>query len=126
MDQWFSDKTRRVSKLLYLVPSMLIQESFNMAVLEEVIKEYRDDIPNPDIIEMEIKNWRSAFLELPTEQVLTTIASAVKMIDAIHFPNVFVLLKLVATLPITSCECERSFSNLRRLKTWLRTTMDKD
>ena len=97
-----------------------------MAVLQDEFEEYRDDIPNPDIIEMEIKNWRSAFLELPTEQVPTTIASAVKMIDAIHFPNVFVMLKLVATLPIKPCECERSFSNLRSLKTWLRTTMDTD
>ena len=126
MDQRFSDNTRRTSKLLYLVPSMLIQETFDMSVLEDVIEEYRDDIPNPDILEMEIKNWRSVFLLLPTEQVPTTIASAVKSINAINFPNVFVLLKLVATLPITSCECERSFSNLRRLKTWLRTTMDTD
>ena len=56
---------------------MRIQASFNIAVLEDVIEEYRDDIPNPDIIEMEIKNWHSAFLELPTEQVPATIASAV-------------------------------------------------
>ena len=82
---------------------MLIQENFNMSLLEDVIEEYRDDIPNPDIIKMEIKNWRSVFLALPTEQVPTTIASAVQMIDAIHFPNVFVMMKLVATLPITSC-----------------------
>ena len=86
MDQRFSDNTRRTSKLLYLVPSMLIQETFDMSVLEDVIEEYKDDIPNPDILEMEIKNWRSVFLLLPTEQVPTTIASAVKSINAINFP----------------------------------------
>lgn len=33
------------------------------------------------------------------------------------------VLKLFFTIPITSCTSERSFSNLRRLKTYLRTTM---
>ncbi len=36
------------------------------------------------------------------------------------FPQVLVLLLVC---PVSSCECERSFSALRRLKTWLRTTM---
>ena len=39
------------------------------------------------------------------------------------FPQVLVLLKLLLVCTVSSCECERSFSALRRLKTWLRTTM---
>ena len=39
------------------------------------------------------------------------------------FPQVLVLLKLLLVCPVSSCECERSFSTLRRLKTWLRATM---
>ena len=39
------------------------------------------------------------------------------------FPQVLVLLKLLLVCPVSSCECERSFSALQRLKTWLRTTM---
>ena len=39
------------------------------------------------------------------------------------FPQVLVLLKLLLVCPVSSCECERSFSALRRLKTWLRTTI---
>ena len=38
------------------------------------------------------------------------------------FSEVFVLLKLLLVCPASSCECERSFSCLRRLKTWLRST----
>ena len=34
-----------------------------------------------------------------------------------------VFLKLLLACPVSSCECERSFSALRRLKTWLRATM---
>jgi len=39
------------------------------------------------------------------------------------FPSVEVLVKLLLVRPSSSCESERSFSALRRLKTWLRTTM---
>ena len=39
------------------------------------------------------------------------------------FPAVEKLLRLLLTSPASSCEAERSFSALRRLKTWLRSTM---
>jgi hypothetical protein len=39
------------------------------------------------------------------------------------FPEVFVLIKLLLICPGSSCESERSFSALRRLKTWLRHSM---
>jgi hypothetical protein len=39
------------------------------------------------------------------------------------FPEVEQLLRLLLVFPVTSCSAERSFSSLRRLKTWLRTTM---
>ena len=35
----------------------------------------------------------------------------------------FELLKIGCTLPVTSSECERSFSAMRRLRTWLRANM---
>lgn len=39
------------------------------------------------------------------------------------FPSVFVALRLFLTLPVTNCEGERSFSQLKRVKNELRTTM---
>lgn len=39
------------------------------------------------------------------------------------YPNVRSLIKLLLTSPVSTCESERSFSSLRRLKTWLRSTM---
>lgn len=51
------------------------------------------------------------------------LAQSLKEIDETSFPNLFVLLKIAETLPVTSCECERSFSVMRRLRTWLRASM---
>jgi len=42
------------------------------------------------------------------------------------FPNLYILLKIAITLPVTSVSTERSFSKLKLIKTKLRTTMSKD
>ena len=39
------------------------------------------------------------------------------------FSLVETLIRLLLVIPITSCEAKRSFSSLRRLKTWLRSTI---
>ena len=38
-------------------------------------------------------------------------------------PNLELLLKILATLPVTTCSSERSFSALKHLKSYLRSTM---
>ena len=41
------------------------------------------------------------------------------------YPNIKVLLKIFATLPVTTATTERSFSVLKLLKTYLRSTMSE-
>ena len=42
------------------------------------------------------------------------------------FPNIVMLVKHLLLRPVSSAECERTFSCLRRLKTWLRSTMTQE
>lgn len=42
------------------------------------------------------------------------------------FPNIFKLIKILATLPLTTCTAERSFSTLKYLKSYLRNTCGQD
>ena len=48
--------------------------------------------------------------------------------NGIHkvLPVVYRVFTILATIPATSCSAERSFSCLRRLKTYLRNTMGQD
>ena len=46
-----------------------------------------------------------------------------KRVDSLAFPNIHLVLKLLGTLPIKTCECERSLSSLRIVKTWDRSRM---
>ena len=42
------------------------------------------------------------------------------------FPNIYCALCILGTVPLTACQCKRSVSSLRRLKTYLRSTMAQD
>jgi len=42
------------------------------------------------------------------------------------FPNLQKLFTIALTIPISSATCERSFSAMKKIKTWLRTSMLQD
>ena len=52
-------------------------------------------------------------------------AKAIKVCEKGTFPNLHVLLQLACTIPVTSCECERSASAQRRLHSYMRASMDQ-
>ncbi|KAJ8969757.1 hypothetical protein NQ314_001594 [Rhamnusium bicolor] len=46
--------------------------------------------------------------------------------DSDLYPNMRIFLQILATLPVSVATAERSFSSLRRLKTWLRANMGEE
>ena len=46
--------------------------------------------------------------------------------DMRGFPNILEAFHILATIPITTCECERSISNLRRIKTYTESTLSEN
>ena len=46
--------------------------------------------------------------------------------NQLFFPNIHCLFEIFCTMSVTSCECERSISGIRRLKTFLRTSMGEE
>ena len=50
----------------------------------------------------------------------------IKECNPMHYPNIRVMLQLACTLPVTSCECERSASTMRRLHTCMRTSRTQE
>ena len=91
------------------------------------IDQYKTDLPNPDNVQTELSLFKSTKANLkdkcPSELVET--------VDYFYnhrsiFPNLLRLSQIALTLPVTSCEAERSFSTLRRLMTWLRAGMREE
>ena len=87
---------------------------------------YKEDMPNLRTIHAELDlweiNWKNGFENVECDSVANTIQNCNKL----AFPNIYVALKILATVPVTTCECERCISALRRMKTWLRTTMSNE
>ena len=97
------------SKVLYLVLELTFSESDIVTKLAPVMEMYKADLINPDIVDQEITLWMKKWEDVPKSQRGSTLAIAIKECDEDNFPNIFVLLKIACTLPVTSCECERSF-----------------
>ena len=58
----------------------------------------------------------------PDAKTMLDVLRALKPLKA-AFPRVIKLIQLALTLPVSTASCERSFSCIRRVKTYTRTTM---
>lgn len=58
----------------------------------------------------------------PDAETMLDVHRALKPLKA-AFPRVLKLIQLALTLPVSAASCERSFSCIKRVKTYTRTTM---
>lgn len=116
----FSQLTVKSTRLLGLIPAVMMKSTVDISELTQM---YKDDLPLPLLIEEELYRWKLQFASTPSENLPDSCAQAIQACSSKDFPNIFILLKIACTIPVTSCECERSFSVIRRLRTYLRCTM---
>ena len=115
-----SDLAVKCSKVIGLTPAIICQRDVD---LQELTEMYRGDLPSPELIEQEVLRWRHKYTSLPERERPDSCAKAIKLCDPDFFPNIFVLLQIACTIPVTSCECERSASVIRRLNNFMRASM---
>ena len=110
------------SSLLGVIPSICCVKDVS---LERAIERYSQDLPAPELLPLELRRWKARYCKISPELRPSTPAEAIKNCDADLFPNLRVLLQIACTIPVTSCECERSASALRRLHNYMRASMGK-
>ena len=110
IEKQFSSSAKVATSLLGLVPSVLCLRNVN---LNAAVNIYTDDLPSPELFEMELTRRRSRYLAMEPQLRPASPAVAIKDCDAALFPNISILLQIACTIPVTSCECERSASTLR-------------
>ena len=74
-------------------------------------------------MDQEAMLWKQKWAQCSPEERPDSLGAALQQCDGERFPNIFRLLKISCTLPITSCTYKRSFSTLRRLRNWHRSSM---
>ena len=65
----FNSFNKTTSKLLLLVPSTICVPKYNDLNIEVVIEQYSDDLPNPDVIDLELKLWKRKWSEVDKEDL---------------------------------------------------------
>ena len=105
---------------LAILPSNIIKYKSWKSDFLKFCNFYKDDFPNFVSIQAELQLWETYWSNKTKPK---TVAETLKKVNFNAFGNIKTALRILGTLPVTSCECERSISALRRLKDYTRTTM---
>ena len=96
-------------------------------VLLQAVDHNQNDLPHAVMFPTGYRMWIRMWKQKQSENELPRkLVDVYKACDYLNFLNVHILLQLALTLPITSCESERSFSQLKLVKTSRRLTMTAD
>lgn len=128
LDARFSPDAHACASVVGLVPVVLVDKKPQIDDLffADVIELYRDDLPSPELFSQELIRWKQFCADLPLDSRPVSLAQTLKLCRKTCFPNIHTLMKLACTVPVTSCECERSASCLRRLHTFNRASMTQN
>ena len=85
----------------------------------------RYDLPNYFALDKQLTTWEYYWESFEGDRP-DTISKTLKVISFVGFEIIKVALIILAALTVTCCECERSFSAIRRLKNYNRSTMAED
>lgn len=124
MKNRFTDEHKNALVGMNLIPAKIVAEP---QLQVQQFHQYNDDIPSQADLAAELHMWknhwrRSDLADGETLEGALRVASNMK--DT--FPNIHAILQLMAVLPVTSSESERVFSQLKLLKTYLRSTMTEE
>ena len=111
-------------KLLSLVPSTAV--NCTASSIKEVGDLYKSDLPSPHLLSTEFSRWKIKCNSMSSSSRPDSLQDAFQCCDEDAFPNIHKLLTIACTLPVTTCENERANSQLKLLKTYLRSTMSEE
>ena len=127
-DRFEDSSDKYVQALLSLIPSVLISPGKEMT--EAAFSLWRDDLPLPKSLSGELVRWKRLWIsssqEAATSKVPSNLLEALQSCDKDSFQNIYYLLTVGCALPITSAEAERTFSLLRRIKTYTRSMLTEE
>ena len=93
--------------------------------LEAAVKLYIHMFSDPvTVVKTEYNMWRRQWQEKPAEQRPSSALVALDHCDM--YPNILIILQLLATFPVTTAEAERLFSKLERTMTAVRASMEEE
>ena len=119
----FFDQKQKCRSLWGLIPKYCDSSPNTAQDLERLLEIYQEDIgPRAAVVpevQLCVNKWKK-------EDVSTVLSSAIEALCAFHadmYPNGYILLNIIGTLPVSTATSERSFSTMRRHKAYLRSSI---
>ena len=104
----------------WLIPTKL--EGLQPANVDRIYEAYEPDLSKTrQEFDEEVRRWIVRW-QLQDAKPSTLLATLNKTSEA-AYPCIYIVLQILLTMPATSASCERSFSSMRRIKSYLRSTM---
>ncbi|GBN44966.1 repressor of the inhibitor of the protein kinase [Araneus ventricosus] len=116
----FESHKETVASLQHILPEFCTKTDFYS--LEAAFNFYEEYLSHEEVVQSEFMSWKEKWSQEKSENLPKTAISSLEKCDKTFFPNIYILLKLLAVVPVSFATVERSFSSLRRLKTYLRNT----
>ena len=122
----FSCENKKLTQtLLSLVPSLLIKLDGDLSA--DDFRFWNEELSTPKSLAGELERWKRLWSNIDDPQTIpSNLVQALGSCDAESYRNIYQLLLIGCTLPITSTEAERTFSLLRRIKTYTRFTLTEE
>ncbi|KAK6991092.1 52 kDa repressor of the inhibitor of the protein kinase [Biomphalaria glabrata] len=120
-----------------LIPEVLIKTDVSetsFSFINDSVKRYSGLIPElkshdheaaTELVHAEIKLWKQYWVT-SSQMIPKTGIEALNSCSRHLYPCIYNFLLIFCTLPVSVATAERSFSTLRRLKTWMRSRMTGD
>ena len=113
----------KLSKLCFF-PSFYFKNGESRFLSTEWIKQRW--LTNKEELDLEIKLWKPVCSSKPQHQCPDTLATPIKFPDVTSFLVSFNLSQTECIFPVTSCQYERRFLGMKRLRAWLTASMNMD
>ena len=105
----------------YLLPRVI--GNITNEQIATLYETYQTDLTcNLDEFKREVARWRTRWSITPRDQMPTSLCA----VNPVLYPSIDTILCIMLTMPVTSATAERSFSVLRRVKTYVRSTMNNN
>ncbi|GBM85350.1 repressor of the inhibitor of the protein kinase [Araneus ventricosus] len=120
LNERFESHKETVASLQHILPEFCTKTDFYS--LEAAFNFYEEYFSHKEVVQSEFMSWKEKWSQEKSENLPETAISSLEKCDKTFFPNIYILLKLLAVVPVSVATVESSFSSLRRLKTYLRNT----
>lgn len=107
-----------MSALQNILPGHCI--SIKPEQIADCVELYQDILPNPQHVSSEMTVWQKKWQSVNPGDRPCSAMEAFLACNGDFYPNLKILLRVFATLPVSTATAERSFSTMKRIKSYIR------